>query len=287
MFLFFFLSGYLYQSPKDKKRYIREKGKTLLVPFWFWNIFSSILDYVVNRNLKDVVERMFMIDGKICNLDAPIWFLHSLFLTEILYMLIESLGDKRLLIIAMGLALILGGVASESHLFLKIGILPISYFYYALGAKLPSIQAEILDKRKNRYMEILFLIVVNVLFGVLWNERISVINCYYGNYIFSVIAGISGVLLYCVLAKQLKNEKVIKVFGYWGRNTMLIMCTQYFCFRFYDKLSEHLWGFEIWNMRNTGKAFLIAVMTITIICTVSEFIRKSNLKMIKLFCGIR
>lgn len=131
MFLFFFISGFLYNEKRSVIDTIRVKSRTLLVPFVLWDAVSSLFGSLIYRNsINDFVSEFFMLNGKIC-FNAPIWFLIVLFGVEILYACISKVvkNDFLLMIVFLIAFYLIGSM----KFLLKTNLIPLGMIAYTGG----------------------------------------------------------------------------------------------------------------------------------------------------------
>lgn len=283
MFLFFFISGYLYKTPENPKEFIKKRAKSLLIPFAVWDFVSTVAAIATGDEIKDSIIRMFMLDGQMC-WNAPIWFLFTLFCVTVIFEFIDrELMKYQTVRICLPFAFLAIAYFCRHNYPLKIGILPIALFYYWLGY-IANTSKYIYMLEKYRAIVIIIFTVINIVFSQL-NARISVINCYYGNFVLCLVAGISGILMYADLAGYVKGTTK-RLLVYLGKNSMFIMCTQYWFFRIFTMISMRVSGYDLWRSRSTLKAAIISCLTIILICLINHLIR-TKIPRLGRFVGIR
>lgn len=277
MFLFFFLSVFLHNNyGGDFKKYISKKTKTLLVPFFVWNVMSCLAGLLISYSLSETIRLFFLLDGKIC-WNAPIWFLLLLFMVEIVFFFIEKYipyGN----FVSIPILFMLWAFISERNVFLKLNILPVCLLFYTLG----TIFKLFYDKRNGKFISnkiYVFLIAclllcINILFGLILNNRISFTGANFGNVLYCSLAAISGVLFYVTVFQNVSFLRTNKILSYLGKNSLIIFATQYWFFMLYDIVSERLINGSIWHYRNTAKALIVTVITILLICAIAEVLKK-------------
>ena len=100
--LFFFASGYFYNSKYDSQIYtlLRKRISSLVIPYYKWNLFYGLLVtfLIINLNFSkgnilSISNFLFepWISGYQYNLNGPAWFVLCLFLSQILYVLSRKL----------------------------------------------------------------------------------------------------------------------------------------------------------------------------------------------------
>lgn len=108
--LFFFVSGCTesLQKPKEFVDYAKKKGKTILLPFFFFALISMLLVVIYERcdmTLIKLMLRQIALGGIRNQIFAySLWFLTCLFVMSLLFQLIKKL-EKRSLIFGIGVLL--------------------------------------------------------------------------------------------------------------------------------------------------------------------------------------
>ncbi len=275
MFLFFFISGYLYRKSDSIKTFITKKLKNIFLPFAIWSILSSIGDIILGASIKETLLRMFIVNGEL-SWNAPIWFLLVLFITEILYAIINhfksGIISEILTILIFGICWITIG---ELPLPLKLNLIPLAIVFYSLG----NVIKKITETKKYTLTKIQIILsiialgIISFVFGVLLNIRITYTGGNFGNISYCIIAALAGTGFYFMIFKNIKILGDFKLLAYMGRNSLIIMCTQYWFFRMFSIISYKFFQFDVWHWQNTLKAFLATVITISIICIGTELFK--------------
>ncbi len=100
VFIFLFVSGYFYRTQAQERigRYLLGKCRTLLLPYFIWNLFYGILTEVLHRagfaigeplSLKTMFLSPFL-DGHQFMYHFPAWFVPVLFMLETLNVLMRK-----------------------------------------------------------------------------------------------------------------------------------------------------------------------------------------------------
>lgn len=100
VFIFLFVSGYFYreQSEEDIFGYIFRKGITLMVPYFFWNLFYGVLAQALHRagfalgenlSFKTLFLSPFL-DGHQFLYNFSAWFVPALFLIEVINVIMRK-----------------------------------------------------------------------------------------------------------------------------------------------------------------------------------------------------
>ena len=276
MFLFFFISGFLFGNNKASlKEYTKKKITGILVPFLCWDIISTIVGFCMGVDLITSLKRMLLLNGQVC-WNSPIWFLWILFITQILYAFL-----KKYLPYCNGICSVISGICwylfAETKCFLMLHLLPVSMFFYCFG----NLYRSFSEKKEGRDQKlrpseipmIVLMLLSSVVFGPLLNGRISFTGAFFGNISYCIIAGVCGVLFYVTVFRKYP-QIATKSMVYMGKNSLPIMAMQYYLFYAYDMVSSRWLHLSIWHGRNTGKALIVAVLSIVIVCFFSEWVKR-------------
>jgi fucose 4-O-acetylase-like acetyltransferase len=116
--IFFFLSGYLFKPPINKKSYILQKIRRLMIPYFSFLFGFTILlmlsELLVNNdteNFHNLVESAVLGGQNLTGWFSVFWFITSLFFTQIIYVHLQGL-NKRLFYFCVFMSLVLAYVTS-------------------------------------------------------------------------------------------------------------------------------------------------------------------------------
>lgn len=270
MFLFFFLSGFVFKKKESLWIQVKTSAKTLLLPYIFWNGVAILVSLIIGEyTLLTGVKRLFFWDWVSWN--SPVWFLVVLFWTRAFYQL---LSDKKWIIIS---AMCFMAVACYCGIFNKLPfglfILPNAVIFFGIG-KLVS-QIEI---KKWYYALAIPMLLVSIV-GSQINGRISMYGNHLGLYQIALVVGICGVLGMFLIAKFFaKPGKVTTALSKIGGYSMNVMCTHYFILRIMQSLSVRFAnGYDLWKDQGLLKAIIV-----TIVVFVLEFLFVKLLKTLKI-----
>ncbi len=266
MFLFFFLSGFVDKTENISfKEYLLKRGKRILIPFISWNILSNLVSLLMGNSVNEVIETFFLLNGEIC-WNAPIWFLLTIFLTQVFYFILKRiLKISDLIIICASLTLWM--IIPQKNVIFKLNLIPMSMLFYVIGIlykKKSQNIAQWIFANKHlllKYAIILIFAFINIYFGVLNNVRIVYTKAVFGNVIQTIIAGISGIFFYIMLFQNFVFLGKNRILNYLGKNSLVIMASQFYFFNLYDYVAN----FNIHLYRNTVKAFIMCIVTIVFI----------------------
>lgn len=279
--LFFFISGYLYRrGTQPLSTYIKKKTLTILVPFFAWTFLSTLLNVVLGYNLIPLIKKALTINGQL-TWNSPLWFLLVLYFVEVLFRLIDQLNQRTYFkAIVMAVSLIIFVLIGDIRLTLKLNLVPFAMVFYCMG----NIMRRSIEnrgfflKRWQKAPIALFLLVTGFLFGGILNDRIKYTHAIWGNYLYVFIAAFCSILFYYILFRNVDKIGYSKLLIYLGKNSMIIMCAQYWVFRFFDIISKRVWGRVLWHKRDSLKAVLFTIFTIVVICLLNEGYKKISKK---------
>lgn len=264
VFLFFFVSGFLYRSNQTKSanHIILKKFISYMIPYFFWGILSSVYSVISGTNIVTAIDQLFILHGQPV-WDVPIWFLWILFAVETLYLFIDKLPLNIKHYVFPFVCLFCAFMLRNQNLPLKIGVVPIGLFFYWLGLTATRINIFNKSNRIKYPLLAISLLVTTILSQI--NDRISVHNARYGNFILCVLCGISGVVFITILCNLIFSKHQCKLLESIGKNTMFIMCVQYPIFAIISSVSNRFIGIDLWYERGTVKAIAVSFLTIVII----------------------
>ena len=279
--LFFFISGYLYRrGTKPLNDYIKKKTLTIFVPFVAWTLLSTMVNVVLRYNMRPLLEKALTIDGQL-TWNSPLWFLLVLYFVEVLFALLDKLNQRtHFKAIIMVVSLIVFVLIGDMMLTLKLNLVPFAMVFYAMGNVMRrSIENRgFFLKKWQKAPCALALLSTGIIFGGFLNVRVKYTHAIWGNYLYLFIAAFSSILFYYILFRNIDKIGYSKTLTYLGKNSMIIMCSQYWVFRICDIISKKLFDHVLWFKRDTLKAVLFSIFSIVIICLVTELIKKLSKK---------
>ena len=246
--LFFFLSGYLFINKKysNYKKILILKFKTLLIPYFFFSIIPVLYNIMVtlkyNGNLfnyQTIIIQVLYLKKTIVVWDEPLWFLVCLFVVEILYYSISGYKWNTKIIILLFCAYggyRLSSVANFYVLPWSIGIALTSIIFYAMGNYFRHSKIGHKITLPNRLIFCIFF-TINLIIGGFQNIYVSMYYLVYGNLFYFYLASFSGIIAYIQISQFIKkNNFLTSIFEYYGRNSIIILCTHYFVLKFLQNM---------------------------------------------------
>jgi len=268
MFLFFFLSGFLFSARKPTKEILKTRVKRLLLPFMAWNIISSLIGFFcIDKSFSNFVEELFVLNGNL-TWNAPIWFLLVLFLAETIVVLLKLYKHKWLIITTIIICLGLWVLIGHKWYLWKLNLLPMAICFFLLGFVFkPAIS------RIHKWYILLLLGIGSIVFSSL-NIRIVYTYGEFGNYIYCIPAAFCGALFLVALFSSNSVLSRLRFLRVWGRNSLMIMATQCFVFKIVSFLSIKLLNIDLINCYSSTVSIVLALFITALINLVVELFKK-------------
>lgn len=283
--LFFFISGYLFLNSKkvNFNEFTIKKISGLIKPYLFFGVVSILVGVILRivsiADFRNNISNLLFLNGTV-GWNSPIWFLVVLFLCEIIYYLIYN--NMKFKSVNVGIILIgfLGYIIQLRKIILPFGlhIAPIGLTFFHIGLLFKKFDITSLLLR-YKVIIIALSMILNILFGYVMNIRISVYHQNYGNYIYFYIAAIAGIILYSTIALTIKENKIIELFG---RNTLLILTTQYMLFREFMILEAKV-GIKLMYTQNLFVSFTLTFITLALYYLIIKLYNNYMSKYTKVF----
>lgn len=221
--LYFMLSGLFFSTYGSFRVFLVKKFNSLLIPFLVTWLISVTYIYIHYSNPAKIDPMKF---------NVAIWFLIALFEVGVLYYFISQISKEW---IKIGVVLILssaGYLLNEFKIHLPYymdGALTATVFYY-LGH---SVRKFGLLEERSRKIDLCCGIVSLVCFlglaylypDKLLDLRLNRIFTPYPVFLLSAISGTAAVFFFC------KVIQYIPLVSYWGRYSIITLCTHIFIYR--------------------------------------------------------
>ena len=270
MFLFFFLSGFLFSARKPTKEILKTRVKRILIPFIAWNIISaSIGFFLFEKSFSNFIEELFVLKGNL-TWNAPIWFLLVLFLAEAIIVLLKIYKHKWLTITTVIICLVLWILIGDKWLLWKLNLVPMAICFFLLGFIFKPFISKI-----SKWYILLPLGTGSIVFSLL-NIRIVYTYGMFGNYAYCILAASCGVLFLVGLFSGVKILSSLKFLKSWGRSSLMIMATQFFVFKIISFLSKKLLNIDLINYNFIVSIILALFITALINLAVILFKKYTN-----------
>ena len=242
--LFFFLSGFTLNVTKYKtfKEYFFSKVKSLVVPFFYLNIFVFLFqlfvmypEQVFSFNLIHFAKQLLLSDR--LHVYFQLWFLNVMFLAHVVsYFILRrkwSIGQWILIAISLLFLVVLGQKVYSWNFYLiwNIDLVPVAIIFTLLGVGVRKYLAQL-----EKFFAIYYLPVALLLTMVIGklNYNLSgkqIVDLYYqqiGNHLLFYIAAISGIWATLIFFKSIPEMTLLKSIGqrtliYYGVHAPIVL----------------------------------------------------------------
>ena len=221
--LFFLLSGVFYNSNKISKRI-----KNLLYPYISFMLLASIIEIAKRCIVDENVDWMHILAplfGETSNYpNTPCWFLFSLIQINLIAYILQKVSKKPLALCTMSLVVSIGGYVwglKNPNVKYYVDVSMLCNFFFILGFISKKYILDILD-----YKVALFLLLSNIIIFYFLPSGCNVSqNSLGGSYpMFLLISTISSLgVIGC--SRALENTKLGDILEYYGRNSLIVLCT--------------------------------------------------------------
>lgn len=285
--LFFFLSGYLFNSNYTLNVFLRHKFKSLFIPYFFLIIplvFNELFSYLdFGWGWRDLYEEM--VNVIIQKRYTPLWFVASLFCSNILFYIVNKLIDnyfwKSFVLILFPIVAIVfwdnGGLSLPWNLDVSFFIMPFMLVAnYIQKSKLNDIVIS-----NNNYILLLFFI-GNIIFGG-WNYYLAgkKMDLYFNEVSVVLLTYLSAFLgiLFLINISCFKTNRII---SYIGRNSLLIFAWHLMIYNWLGRLYDYLGVFQpplpLYLILTRDAVSLIMILLVLI--PINELILRSKFKFV-------
>ena len=267
LFLFFACSGFLGQRYETRhvSSVIINNVKRLIVPYLIWSIITQAVALFLHEiDLMQAARNLLFLDANV-GWNAALWFLVALFGSDTLCCFFVKC-QRWVQFLFIVLLILLWYLLALYEITLPFGLytVPIASFFWMLGYYMSKTDLIIRIRQFSRMaisIWVVVLLLVNITFGTVLNTVISIYHINYENFLFTIIAGVTGVLAIIILCGSLFNCRTVNsVFIVYGKNTLTILCTHYFILRMVGGISLRIIGINLWRAQSTSKSLLFALV---------------------------
>lgn len=289
--LFFFISGYLFsfQRNPDARSFIKKRFRQLVVPYIFINLITYLFWLLVSRHYGvspteesiawyQPLQAALLCYGKGMVHNIPLWFLLCLFIVEVIYYyLYKPLSHWQ----RWGVTVIFGLLGYINYQFIpfvlpfSLGTAFVAMIFYFLGNEMKT-SLEKLQLSVLLQLILLFVSVIVVTYFSITNERIYLYFNQYGNYLFFLIAAISGICMTYILchffANWLGKNKVIE---YISRYTLTICGFHLMTYTLLKGVAVYIIGIQLEVFNETILPnVVLAVTGMAVCCLIAAILNK-------------
>ena len=228
--LYFILSGLFFKQYEGFFGFLKRKTNKLLIPFLFFLLFTSFIPHQLITHKSSIPD--LLINREVI-FNMPIWFLLCLFEINIVFYLIQGLGGVissryrtavvialSLLVGMIGIGLGLKSISLPLFVDTACSALPLFVFGWWLNRKTSFLRNPV---RLQIDIPIIVICALIVWFGAdyfVWKDNHFATN----TFMLAYLCGISGTLMVLLASKIIKQLPLV---SYWGRYSIIILCTHY------------------------------------------------------------
>lgn len=222
---FYFITGYLRNENKTLKSILKKRILRLILPWFIFSIASFAIWYMITENVS-YNDGLRMFYGYLYSnylyieyFNVALWFLPSLFLTEIAYELVVRLSGNLKYILLVGMCLFgfywIRFVNIPLPWNLEVSLVGLAFFYFGhIIAK----NQKSLEPILEHDLFIPAALLLQVLFAYFnflsIGTNVNMAFSRYGNLIFFFGGALSGIILLFILSMRIKSN-------------VLVLCGQY------------------------------------------------------------
>lgn len=224
--LFYFISGFLFKPQKYTfKQFILRKLRTIVVPYFVLGAIIMAFDYFGHGKVQIVellVQRRYL----------PLWFLTSLFFTEIIFYLLNNfISSNYLKGIIVVLLFLFGNILSnfiDTALPWNVDSVCFALVFYYFGYLFSKYKEKILNKKKMLMVSsIIILPTIFVIEMKIFGKIVDIFSNNYGIFPLNIVSALSGiVVVYCISIYIEKNKIISKILCYIGKNSLVFFALQ-------------------------------------------------------------
>ena len=254
--LFFMISGAAYYLQMKNKRWdfrtiVKNKARGLLWPyltlnfvaFWIWVLNFKIISTSKSTLWDKVLATLYSNEEYLSAPSNATWFLPALFLTIILFYLIQkwSAGDEKNLIMSVSLIGFLGYACSLDKSIVPlpwhIGTVPVALLMFLLGylfvKHLETVKCFLEGLPKQ--IIVFALCLIAGFFFARFNTKISMSSNDYGSFILFLGSSVFFSLALMLVSVWMPKFRILK---FIGRNTIVYLAFHAPIFRFIEVVSD-------------------------------------------------
>lgn len=287
--LFFILSGFTYSNKKSIKLFVKDKFKSLMIPYFIFSILF-LIPYLILGNYTSFdadIPNISQIDSLIFEIlygngnnfalkqNTALWFLPALFSSEVIYRVLDKLKFKyKDIVFTLGL-LIVSYLSICSEFILPWGIntaLGLLVFFQ-LGILFR--KYNVIEKINSHLLSkiILILLAISTLHVYKLNVTVDCVDYGYGIYYIFLFTSIVVPVLIIWVSNLISKCKLLE---YIGKNTLSILIFhKIFLILFqinYDFMPNFLRSTNLWI--SMPMAIFVTAITITIALGIGYIINR-------------
>ncbi len=282
--LFFVISGFCYNQHISYKKFLIQKSRYLLVPYFVFSIATLLMQKVlpfftlVNYSLQDEIQQILFFGGNI-------WFIYVLFIIMAIFPMVAKIINGRIRkgILALISVMMIYIIVGKNVDLFCISKVTYYFLYFIIGhiLRFSKENGKIVEVKERTYVTLAITIaLLCVDLGIIYGMRLFVKNFYLG-YLCQMASAFVGSLMSYFLICTLREEKIKKILKLFGKYSL-----QIYLFNGYFIAFSRTLLFSIFHISNP-MILAVANFTSGMIFNLGfcYFILKSEV--IKFICGKR
>ena len=249
--LFFFMSGYLFNSVKyhSFKDFLKKRFRRLIIPYLIYSVSTwaiwAIFRYLTHSNVESYFMPLLQTviaqgSGEFLVHNSALWFIPCLFAVEIIYYYICKAGDIAAIALCIAFAVfnsIMASIFGESYMFTLPWNLDAAFYalpFYGIANIIHKHYSHELLLAKVNQNRIIAITTTVVLTAILYYLSVFFQECSMGSssyqceiyvFIFRAFIGCFALIIFSMLLANLHMPKFITNSLSWcGKNSLDIMC---------------------------------------------------------------
>lgn len=273
--LFFCISGYLFNGKRKYKNFLKNKIKTVMVPYIIFFIVSYLITtFLFNEDINLLYGLKYMLlNGRYCSIVSnwAIWYLPLFFIaSNIFYFFLKIKNNiiKYIIVIILFFATVplntyFYEVFTDSFIPFTLQALSPALFFMSLGYFAKKTKIKIKNKKFIKLIPVAstLLFILGISLSIYNYDQILRVTTY--KYIIASLL----IIQFIIIITKNNNNKII---SYIGKNSLVILGYHRVllaCLEYYN-LGTFL---EQYNISGNFGAILITIICIVIICILNEF----------------
>lgn len=289
--LFFFLSGYNFNSKYKFKELVKKKAKSLLIPYFSYSLVITIFYLIININTsKNILLFLFrcIFDFLIQIRCETLWFIACLFWLNILFYLllkkIRSLKKISLVVVLLFVGCLvyyrLGGISLPWNI--DVCLTGLLFFFGGYLFKLNYSEVKNFVSFKMSILLFICFLIINVLFGYLSyylsGERFDMFYNDYGIPIFSCISSFAGIGMIIIISHWF----TLKFISYIGKNSIIYYAVHQAIMVTILRNILYYLNIGIYNIYSSFNLRVLELILIIVILTiVNEIVKKIKFSIVR------
>jgi len=246
--MFFFVSGFFFKPAKGMAAFLGKKARTLLLPYAVFGLGHYLLNILMGGDAVAPLKHLLFVNTIGLPITGALWFLTALFVTELVYHLLNRcLANRKLLHLAVIIIALAGNLLPKALPFrlpyaMDAGFTGVGLYHLGRLFK------EGLEKEnslaKRIYSGNIPACIIALIAGGFLIFQNRYINMRAGNYgsvpLFWINALLTTVALMILCRRLYRGQRMLSPLLRLGRNSIVFLCTNELFLYGWEKLLRRL-----------------------------------------------